>query len=506
MLNQKIIAIAEALAVNTEVDIVDRGVSPVINGANRLLAGVIPMNSENYIQQLNEFSHTSEEYKSLMNEVGSVLAENMRVTFDQIRVYGRGVAQFVGDHICKQDMYIDDLDRLGKNFLMGQLDLEFIRTDHPFFSSLLFPTRVPNQSIAFTQISINEVTKLKAARWDTSQIIEWLGIENQEINELLMSSNINLSDCLEAIFSPYWSAFEINDETKTIDYTKPNLNQAESLFVQYIILGKMMADEIPFEGLVSGSLEDYRSHVSLLFSAYSAALIKLKDMAKGFASAPIRIIEKGEAAVRPAAPVEGAKPYSRVRAKATVYFNKAGLELCVENKVTLGEIVAAYYHRKYVTLDPSIAYSYQSDVQAGKHFLKDVAESVCEVARNEAAVVYKNLLVGAINEFVNTRPELAETHGPEGLQSIINSMLNDRNWGSEIAWARHKRGLNAADAIFDCGLPAEFLRRIGCKDAFVILDLTTRNGVEGETVVDKRVMLHEAVINHFVAKLMRADK
>lgn len=504
MLTSKIIGIAEALAVDTNANVTEIS-SPVIKLAGSQLNGVLPLTAETYASRLPELANTSEEYKSTMNEVAGIVAENMRVTFDQIGTYAKGLANCISSQIDKQDLYLDDSKRLGANFLMGMLDLEFVRTDHPFFNSLLYPTKVPNTTMSFAQVSVGELNRLKIVRWDTARIVEWLSIDNKEINELLMSSNVDLPNAMYGLFNPWDCPFTIDEKTKTIDYTQPNLNYAELMFVQYIILGKMMADEVPFEGLISGGLEEYRGHITLLFSAYSQALINLKGIASTLVSVPLRIVEREQATVRPFPPIEGSKPYARVRAKAVMYYNAAGLDNCVEAKTTLSEVAAAYFQRKYVLLEPAEATAMVSNVSAAHDFLRRCADGVLSTALDSLNVIYSNLISQAVTDFIISRPELTSDADKEILESRIQEMLNDRNWGGALSHSRHTRGLCTKDAIFDTGLPAVFLKAIGCKDACAILENTIYLGRAEDGDLDRRAHLHEAVINHFVHKFMTAS-
>lgn len=504
MLTTKIVAIAEALAIDTQIDVAKEA-SPVIKLAGSQLNGVLPLTPETYAAKLPELSHTNEDYKATMDEVATIMAENMRVTFDQIGTYGKGVTNFIVKLVGESDLYLESTERLGINFLIGMLDLEFVRTDHSFFSSLLYPTRVPNTSLSFTQVSIESLQRLKVTRWDTNRIVEWLSIDNKEINELLMSSNVDLPSALSSLFNPWCMPFHIDETTKTIDFTKPRLNCAEEMFVQYILLGKMMADEVPFEGLLGGSLEEYRTHITLLFSAYSKALICLKEMASDLSSIPVHITEMDTPAVRPFPPIEGAKPYARVRAKATVYFNTAGLDACVEAKTTLSEVAAAYFQRKYVMLEPKAAYEMVADISSAREFIRRCAESVSSAALDSTTAIYARLIAQAVNEFILSREELSTGEAGNIIMGKVKELLNEYNWGGRLSHSRHTKGLALGDAVFDSGFPADFLKAIGCKDAHAILEKTIYLGHTKDNDLDRRAHLHEAVLQHFVNKFLTAS-
>jgi len=504
MLTKKTLAIAEALAVSTDLDIAANA-SPVVVALTDSLEGALPLTPEDYAARVPELSATSPEYAVISDEVTTALAENLRGTFEQIRIYGRGLSGQVASALMATDLDMSDTNRMAKNFLLGQMDLEFIRTDHPFYSSLFYPLTAPKLVADYANISLDSLEKVQFARWDSSQVAGWLNIDNPEINELMMSSNVDLSEALSSLARVWGLPFHFDEEGKSVDFTRPRLDRAETLFIQYVILCKMVAEDAPFEGLTVGGLEDYRQHVRFLHCAYQKALIELKTAAVSLLSFPIRIVERTEVAVRDASPVEGAKVFKRVRVKATVYYNTTGLDMCLDKGMSFSDVALAYFYRKYVNLDPSIASSYPSNLEGALVYLHSLCESVVHIAHGASAQVYNRVIMQEVVKFICGCPELSErfssTNNVDEIQRAVTGFLGNRNVGSSLAHNLDNRKLSVEDAVFATGLPVDFLGFIGCKDAQAVLGMTIDLGNAGDCEVTKRENLHVAVIQHFVNKL-----
>lgn len=492
MLNKATIAIAEMLAMNTTVDLQEVG-SPIVKASGSLASGLIPLTNENYQEQL-PLTTQSAEFTATMEELSSVLAENVRTTFNQISVYGKGLVNNIVNAFNESDAYIGDADRLAKNFLTGMLDLEFIRTDHPFFSSLLYPVKAPNLGLTFKQISADQFGKISFARWEAEQVIAWLGIDNQEINELLMSSRTDIGYALRDLSCAYELPFKFNDENKTYDFTSPLLSNIDKIFAQYIILCKMVSEDEPFEGLVSGGLNDYREHVTLLHAAYTTALIALKEQVKGLNSSPIRVVEKEPAVVRESVVIEGGKLFPRVRCKGIVYYNSVGMQKCIDAKVNFTDVAIAYLHRKYLTLEPTIANSYLSDPSSITDYMNNLCQNVQKVATEVVGKIYNKIIQDVLLDFLIAHPEINN-------QDIVKKEMSENNWGNDVVRAASMYKMGYGDALFDIRFPQKFLAVIGCKDAADILHRTVDLDYRTDEV-GKREVLHEVVIDHLVRKII----
>lgn len=504
MLTKKTLAIAEALAVSTEINI-PANASPVVVALTDSLEGALPLTPENYAARVPELSATSPEYSVISDEVTTALAENLRGTFDQIRVFGRGLSGCLAAALMSSDMDMSDTNRMAKNFLLGQMELEFIRTDHPFYSSLFYPLTAPKLAVDYTNVSVDSLEKIQFARWEGSQVQGWLNIDNPEINELMMSSNVDLSDALNSLARVWNLPFHYEEEGKSVDFTRPRLDRAETLFIQYVILCKMVSEDAPFEGLTAGGLEDYRQHVRFLHCAYQKALVELKTAASSLGSFPIRIVERSEVAIREANPVEGSKLFKRVRVKATVYYNATGLDMCLDKGMSFSDVAMAYFYRKYVNLDPSIAGTYSSNLEAAQTYLSDLCQSVASIAHDASATVYNRVINQQVVKFIMDCPELSERFSSNNdvgeIQRAVNEWLSKRDAGRGLSHYLDNRKLSVEDAVFATGLPVDFLGFIGCHDAQFVLGMTIDMGNAGDCEVTKRENLHVAVIQHFVNKL-----
>lgn len=509
MLTTKTLAIAEALAVSVPNADVMAQVSPVVVALADNLEGVLPLQPDTYMARIPELSATSPEYGVISDEVTTALAENLRATLEQIRVYGRGVSGAISSALNQSDLMISKANLMAKNFLMGSLDLQFIRTDHPFYSSLFYPLKAPVLALSFEQVSVDELRKVRFARWEANQIQSWLNIDNPEINELLMSSNVDVTSALTGLGEAWDLPFEFDHDNNTINFTKPKMNYAETLFIQYILLSKMVAEDAPFEGLVAGGLEEYRSHIGFLHAAYQKALVELKAMVSNLVTLPIRIVENGDVALREATPVEGSKMFKRVRAKATVYYNAAGLDMCMSTGMNFSDVAVAYFYRKYLSLDPSIAAGYVNDMEGAKSYLEDLTSQVIQVARDASAIVYNSVVAQALFKFIASSPELAERFSSEGdtasIQIAVDKFMGEKSYGNQLFHLLSETKLSTEDAVFSADLPTDFLRFIGCNDACSVLGMTITLGNIDDCEVTRRENLHVAVINHFVNKLFTAE-
>lgn len=505
MLTLKQLALAETLAVDVKHDIVAHS-SAIIAGANSTLGGVAPIDKSNYTVEIVKNSADGD-HCNYVEEVSEVLAANMRQTFNQIGLYGKGITNAIVDAVAKCDAFTGDVRRSANDFLVSHFNLQFIRTDHPFFSSLLYPQRLPAVTMNFSSVGKDFLSKLRFTRWEDRKIIDWLGIDNQEINQLLMSPNINLPSALNGLAYPYSLPFVYDEKTNTIDFTQPRLNCAEEIFAQYIILSKMVSEDAPFEGLSGGSLEDYRTHISILHKAYTTALITLKKQMSGLASYPIRISELETPQVRDGYVLEGSKAFPIVRANLIVYYNKAGIDLCTAAKLNFTDVAMAYVYQKYVGLEPEAARTYLTNPTGAEDYNRKMINAVCDIIRSMSAVVCNKAIRQAIALFISEHEELLDITGksPVEIGSFIDRLYKDDNWGERLIYQITDSKCTLADGVFKTNFPTMFLKSIGCIDAAAILTRTVSLGREQEVDKDKRENLHVAAIEHFADKLFTKD-
>lgn len=502
MLTSKQLALAETLAIKVECD-VESKVSPVIGALNSSLGTVIPVTPDNYMKELPGVAASSPEYTVIAEEVATIMAENARNAFKQIGLYGKGVSAEICNAINKKDAFINNPQSMVKDFLTSYLTIDFVRTDHPFFSSLLYPTKTKPIGINLGAVQDSLLDKVKFAYWEPAKIIEWLGIDNPEIKEVLMNPDVNLGRELQALGQSYNLNFGYDNDRKTVDFNKPWLSCCNSIFAQYIILSKMISEDAPFEGLTGGSLEDYRNHVRLLHTAYTHALIELKKQANGLSMTPIRMVELTEITNRDASILEGSRTYPVLHGKVVVYYTSAGMDLCIAGKINFTDVVIGYLYQKYNNLEPKIAYSYLSVNPNLNEYLENLNYSVIAIIRDMTAAIYKDAISTAVRDFVITRPELLEVVGetPAEVAKFVDKVMKEGEWGTTLYYQVTEYKHCLSDAVFGTGIISEFLKAIGCKDAASILRRTIDLAHHEDSEVNKRENLHVALIEHFTEKL-----
>lgn len=500
MINATNLAIAETLAVSTDKDIMPR-LSPVVIALNDQLGGALPITSDNYRSVVTHNSATNGDYLNTFDNVTDILSEKVRTIFDQIRAYGKPFAALLQDRLYP--VFENDFCGSLNSFLSDDLELEFVKTDHPFFSSLYYPTTKSNPSLTFSDYRKTDFPSVNFARWDSRKIIDWLDIDNPEIKKLLMSSNVDLTDALVSLSNFYSLPFATNYDNESIDFTQPRITRMDTIFVQYIFLAKMAKTEEPFEGLVAGSLEAYRGMVSTLFDAYTEALIELKSVATTLVDSPLRVVELNDGSIREVAPVAGVRPFKRVKAKANVFYNTTGVDMCVESKITMSEIVTAYFWTKYVGLNGAEARGYFADFSSARKGYNNIVNALNEVVGKERSIVLNDAIRKAIIHFVDHSPELDEvvkTVYAGSIDALLAKVLTS-NFGDTINYWVARENQGVAAAIEESGLVTCFLEGIGCKDAGQILREVGVHCHHTSTEVDQRKTLHVAVINYLVKML-----
>lgn len=500
MINTTNLAIAETLAVSTDKDITPR-LSPVVIALNDQLGGALPITSDNYRAVVTQNSATNGDYLNTFENVTDILSEKVRTIFDQIRAYAKPFATLLEERLYP--VFDNNFCGSLNNFLSDDLELEFVKTDHPFFSSLYYPTAKSNPSLSFADYRKTNFPKVKFARWDSRKIIDWLDIDNPEIKKLLMSSNVDLTDALSSMSNFYSLPFAVDYEKESIDFTQPRITRMDTIFVQYIFLAKMAKTDEPFEGLTAGSLEAYRALVGTLFDAYTEALIELKVAASTLAGSPLRVVELTDGSIREVAPVAGVRPFKRVKAKANVFYNTTGVDMCVESKITMSEIVTAYFWTKYVGLNGAEARGYFADFSSARKGYNNIVNALNEVVGKERSSVLNDAIRKAIIHFVDHSPELDEvvkTVYAGSIDALLAKVLTG-NFGDTINYWVVRENKHVSVAIEECGLVNNFLEGIGCKDASQILREVGVHSHHTATEVDQRKVLHVAVINYLVNML-----
>lgn len=507
MLTSKGLGIAETVVLDVKHDVAAEA-SPLVGALNSAACGLVPVTCENYMTLVPENTRNPE-YVETMKELSTVLAENIRATFEQISVYGKGVANAITKEINCSDSGFGS-QGVAMRHLMDRSEFNFVRVDHEFFSSLIYPVKEVNGTQAYNEISADSISKVKFASWADEDIIKWLDIDNKEINQLLLSPSADLRSALQGLGYADNLPFHYDYDTKSIDFTKPRLRQIERLFIQYVLLCKMVATEEPFEGITQGSLQDYRNHVSFLHGAYTHGMLRLKQVCSSLSAQPINIVELEPAAVVDAVVESTGTTFQIVKVKADIYYNKAGLEFCANSQLPLAELAVAYFHKRYVGLEPSTAASMVNNFEATKLYNQRLVNAINEILGKNRASVLKAVLMKAITAFLVTRPELVdqvtEGTGTTDVSGWVSKFIDDTECNHSLAWEIARKGITTADAVFASGIPAKFLGSLGCDDACKVLRLSVSMGDDSSDVVDRRKTLHKALIHILAEKTLRKGK
>lgn len=499
MITPKTLAIAETLVAGRTVPLLSV-VSPAVLALNNSLSGALPITVVNYREAIPEMSKTNEEYTTVHDEITTRVAERVRNSFEQIRAYAKPFVRRIVEELGINDDLYSSGGSNARSLLMQDVNLRFVNVDHKFFASLYYPAVIPNTGLQYNHVSVDSISEVSLERWDSRKVIEWLNIDNPEINELFTESSVDVGDALCDLCRPYSLPFKYNEESRTLDFTQPDLWSMGSMFVQYIILSKMVGEQEPFPGLIKGSLEAYRTWANYLLNAYTVALVNLKRNASAFNNLPLRIVERGNTVVRNKSLGENLPEFPTVKVDATIYYNTVGLDLCIENEMTLAEVAIGYFYQKYVGLKPELAARYQSDLKAGKEYGQKLINSICDIFTKERGIIYQTAINRIIPKFILGIPELAGS-----LDDIQNNMKKKQgssynNIGNNISWGMNSKTSTLESAVIESGIVYSFLEAMGAKDAcYILRELNQRTPSSCEDV-DQRKILHHVVID-FVTRL-----
>lgn len=501
MITKTNIAIAEALAVSTTKDL-SLAVSPVVVALNNQLGGALPFTDATYQQEVIANSNTNGDYTNTFDNVSDIMSGKIRDIFEQIRVYAKPLSGKLSDVVSAT--LADNYTARISGFLMSDVELEFIKIDHPFFSSLYYPTTKSNSGLTFKDYRETDLAKVVFSDWDSRRIIEWLDVDNPEIKKLLMSSEVDLTAALTGLSDFYSLPFELDYDKRSIDFTRPRLTKMNTIFVQYILLAKMANTEEPFEGIVSGSLNDYRRLVKVLFDAYTEALVSLKAEAMSLSSVPFRIVELTPHSKREVIIAANVTPITRSKVKANVFYNTTGLDMCVESKTTFAEVAVAYFFTKYIGLDAAKATTYLSNFTEAKLNFNRIVSSLSDMVNKNTANILNGAISRTVAEYIDNSPELDEIvkAGFGGdVNKLVQAMFENTNYGTDIYYYHSKESMSISAAIDQSNLINNFLEYIGCKEAAAILRDVKINTNLHATDVDQRKVLTVAVIKHLVRTL-----
>lgn len=503
MVTTKTLSIAEAIAANYDKSL-NGYTSAIVTVLNNTSGGALPLTAENYRHEVPKNTRENPEYLTVMEESSTILAEKIRCIFDQISIYGKGLTRHLVNVIEREESAAAS-DRAIAEFLSGGIEFSFIKVDHPFFSSPMYPTEAPKTSMDFNGVSNLSFKKVSFPNMESRDILAWINTPNKEIGELLLSPSVDLSSVLSCLSRPYNIGVKYDYDKESIDFTQPNFSDHEKLFAAYIMVSKMYASEEPLSG-VSGSLADYRELITLLYFGLTIALVQLKAIAAHQSSVPIRVTEIKPATVMNSPVVEGGEMYPRVRGKVAVHFNTVGAEMCISNKTTLSDVATAYLYARYVTIKGDEAHHLLSDVTRAVGVYSDQRHEIRRRINERAGKIYCGYLRAGLSEFLREHPELEPYLGEEGITGFANNLIVE-HYGEDIA-----RGISSKNRqpleniIMGSGFLHKFLCRIDCADAAWILDRTRHEVSDSASTVEKRQALTVTIYRYLARMLLTPER
>lgn len=512
MIKQSSLQLAEMIAVGHP----DRDVhaNDVVNGLVSVSYGANSYSATGYRQEIGEVTSEITNHTELLDLTTTRLAQIVRECLYNVRDYGVPLAQAVAGNTGfvfskkKLSYIIDD-----------RLQLEYVSLDDPFFNSDLYPTVVDNKTLSYENTSLDMLSRLEFSypeKEDVAKLVESSNAEVRSIVEDLEEDLRYAATSLTDLDSLRWLL--ANDGKTNFNFTQIKTIRINLLLKMYIVATKMYTSDDPVSWLKAGSLADYREFVSLIWNGLTRYLINLREVvgvyrSQGLVFQPVETVRLSD---HHDTTFKGVK---FLTGKVRVFYADSVLTLASEENASISQVITGHFWRELSTtqgvLKPGTT---QAMIVDGKQGFNEYLDYISGKLKEDGGAVFVKNGLRAINEFLNTKPELIER--------INEVRKNTRQEGSlwstwvENTFSKNLRdcyhlALQACDeeeddaqavlhAFMGSSLVTDFLRSLGATMAAEIIEVTSVKLMKGEdNTADKRQRLHVALIDVLANKLLK---
>lgn len=491
--------------------------TPILEALNNESFGVFPY-TENWRTEVLEVTGEITAHTPMMELSTTRMAEIIRDAFEMIKTYGTPLANLIADGMSV--LYIPgNVSAVANN----RLDLSFINTDHPFFKNAIYPTAPRNTALTFESIGFASLGRLKFQNADNAELQEYLKTDHPEMQRIVQSKESSLWDAFTILTDVQCLSKEFVNKNGIFDFTKVKSIDIDKLMKMYAIAAKMFVQDAPSPWLATGSLEDYREFVDMIYSGLTVYLINLRTQINLYRERKVAIVEETPVVLNEDKPSETLGITIKVlEGSATVFFSEEILEAARANNVSIRDAVVAYLYGNNAGKRISL---YDTIVQPGvaEELLAAYYTSITSRLNNSSEKFFGDTVVEQIGKFVTANPVLLERiEGTEGtsIRTIISRHFSDQ---IDTLFAMYTRYVTAdrdgdqaindsgveeykqkiVDVILRSKLIPDFLRLIGCTTSAQLLDYTYV-AVEGEdNIVDMRQRVTVAVIKFLAPMLIK---
>ena len=470
--------------------------------------------TDNYRKEIvDNTASESTEHTATMTAGSERFGEIIRGAMENISAYGKPLAVAIARaaEIC----YSRSMLRETAN---ANFKHRFVWLDDPYFDSPVYPTEVKDKTFAYTNVGLGALERLKFEYPSNEQVIEFVNSNHADVVEIMRERDTSASSAAYLLVdNESLRDYFVTSRESNFDFSRVKHLDSERVLKAYIILTKMYGSDNPVPWFKSGSLQDYREYVTVLWNAMTSYLINLKQVILAYRKDGLVIQDEMTARM-----VDGVGAEQHgvrfLEADTVVYYTDKVMEAITQGSSnSLSEVLLGYYwdaltgERKRLAEVVSAPGQFQA--KANEYY-----NYVNEKLSGNAQVRFVETAVRTIVEFIETnsdvRARLTEIRGNTG-EMLIEWVV--KTFSDELARCYHhvnnsgyqfgeavveggEGGVSVSDSVMSSKIIPVFLRSLRCELAAELLEGTYVTQAAEDNIHDQRERLTVAVVNLIVNK------
>ena len=321
-------------------------ISAVVVGLNDTTVNLTGFTPSNIAIDLPEYTENVREHTDVLDIVTTKIAEGIRASL--------GVVSSLVKPILKDiDIQIRANTKTGQtiDIAMDYLRVNMVNLEPEFLSSPFCPDGIPETLSDSTTVNINDLIKGNWPTVDQDTIFDLIYLDNQTLSTFFD----NRKEILEVynqlfVYKGWWNIFDSRYRNgDVVDFTNPDhytdFNKFRFLVIANLIANKLVSMEMPMDGVIGVSLQDYRSSLKMGLDVLTAMLYKFKVIWGNKTAAGVVILDnKVEYKAAEYGILEGSKV---LQGTVQVGYNNIVLRQFSENDdASLTEYVIGYLYAK----------------------------------------------------------------------------------------------------------------------------------------------------------------
>lgn len=257
-----------ALALNEKQINLEDKVHDFLIGLSTQSTGGVVLTDDNVADELPKATVVGSDHHFLQDKAAELLADGVKRAFLQIRQFIKPFDESLKNAI--RDNYVEDpIHKLHSNYRIYFYDIW-----SPFFDSPMFPESKPNQIFDYTDFPIDKLkeTKNKFPSFGEEEFKE--KIQSKLKGDILdfIDTDVLYDVYRDYLVSGYWEGLF---STKVADVRNVTKN-FDTWISLYALVGRLIADEDPLEGVVGLTLDQYNELLHAVHDLCIAALQQLR--------------------------------------------------------------------------------------------------------------------------------------------------------------------------------------------------------------------------------------